>query len=184
MDRPLKRIPAHVDNDFSVVSILVLVDRPLKPCLDFASFASSPRVSILVLVDRPLKLPLSRRRKESRTVSILVLVDRPLKLRRQCDAPVDHQRGFNPCSGGSASQTPGAQPTINCTLCVSILVLVDRPLKVPTPPSPRLAPQSCFNPCSGGSASQTWVRRVEERAATHVSILVLVDRPLKRLGDW
>ena len=135
------------------VSILVLVDRPLKPCLDFASFASSPRVSILVLVDRPLKLPLSRRRKESRTVSILVLVDRPLKVPTPPSPRLAPQSCFNPCSGGSASQTTRRLAGAGQGQ-VSILVLVDRPLKRAAGII-KSSPMTCFNPCSGGSASQT-----------------------------
>ena len=61
---------------------------------------------------------------------------------------------FNPCSGGSASQTLTTETVTFADNEVSILVLVDRPLKL------RAVVQSMstavsFNPCSGGSASQT-----------------------------
>ena len=176
MDRPLKRIPAHVDNHFSVVSILVLVDRPLKP-----------KVSGLVIpAARPFQslfwwIGLSNPRRAANH-----------KLYALC---------FNPCSGGSASQTARPLSFREGAFSVSILVLVDRPLKpslwlpktrrqfvsilvlVDRPLKPFAAaipaPTAVgFNPCSGGSASQT---ETESLPATTrgVSILVLVDRPLK-----
>ena len=138
------------------VSILVLVDRPLKPTpgtqLQFHTF-----VSILVLVDRPLKRDRAPHSKPwLGTVSILVLVDRPLKPTLNLFELQAVGSRFNPCSGGSASQTPrSVHPAV---------------------------PARCFNPCSGGSASQTKPQTLRFGAAIFVSILVLVDRPLKQVS--
>ena len=135
------------------------------------------RVSILVLVDRPLKQSHGHVQERIRIVSILVLVDRPLKPPPQSFRNFKHRKGFNPCSGGSASQTLRRSEASrimslfqslfwwiglsNSPLAshqsvyrrVSILVLVDRPLKPSLP--------------------------VASWRAGRVSILVLVDRPLK-----
>ena len=67
-------------------------------------------------------------------------MDRPLKRRGQCPRPRS-SRGFNPCSGGSASQT-------NTRNAATI-------------------PHIRFNPCSGGSASQTRSSTSFETVAGH-----------------
>ena len=78
-------------------------------------------------MDRPLKLPPRQHFDPLLVVSILVLVDRPLKLRAVVQS-MSTAVSFNPCSGGSASQTEANLGT-GSAVRVSILVLVDRPLK-------------------------------------------------------
>ena len=61
-------------------------------------------------------------------VSILVLVEWPLKEYRDPGIPEGLLRGFNPCSGGMASERMAYIRTQE-TPTVSILVLVEWPLK-------------------------------------------------------
>ena len=176
MDRPLKRIWGVDVDPISAVSILVLVDRPLKllRCASRCRRAFSMFQSLFwwIGLSNPPEPPLPGYYDDSFN---------PCSGGSASQTPPNRGRRiarlrFNPCSGGSASQTPIIDALAGFDMCFN-------------PCSGGSASQTGakyslvlrrfgFNPCSGGSASQTIHNR--RRAEFHiVSILVLVDRPLK-----
>ena len=69
-----------------LVSILVLLDHPLRPPSFGVQWSVSSGVSILVLLDHPLRpVRRQRRKRQGQRVSILVLLDHPL---RPCYSPL------------------------------------------------------------------------------------------------
>ena len=161
------------------VSILVLLDHPLRPRCRSANRTTRHRVSILVLLDHPLRPPPCRSRPICRRrVSILVLLDHPLRpppgaLRRASwlafqslfcwithfghlrhPGKLAACRGFNPCSAGS-------------------------PTSASRWPLVRALHWNSFNPCSAGSPSSARPMRRSTIHCCSVSILVLLDHPLR-----
>ena len=184
------------------VSILVVVDRPLRRDCGAALWRAGSRVSILVVVDRPLRQPLRFRLATREDVSILVVVDRPLRRRsgftRKPVAPC-----FNPCCRGSPSSTLrndwAISPKARFQSLLSWIALFD-PARASCP----MSSTPGFNPCCRGSPSSTtkeqyarmpevfvsnllsWIALFDNETVSNpktevsVSILVVVDRPSRR----